>query len=173
MARHNAVAKETAGETPKDLAKESAKDFERGGIDFGPLADWIGFHLRMAQFAAFQAYANRTRQLDLSPGRFSALAVIGHNPGLSQTQLSQAIGSDKSTLTPAIEALVRRGLVRRSRMPQDKRVYRLHLTAAGEKMLRELTACAVAHERELDAIVGPRERTQFLRALQRISEKLG
>ncbi len=165
MARHNAVAKEAV--------KDAAKATPASTIDFGPLADWIGFHLRMAQFAAFQAFARRSRDLDLSPGRFSALMVIGHNPGLSQTQLSQAIGSDKSTLTPAIEELVRRGLVRRSRMPEDKRVYRLHLSAQGEKMLRELTACAVAHERELDAIVGPRERTQFLRALQRIHEKLG
>ncbi len=161
MPRHNAVAKETAGE------KAAA------GVDFGPLADWIGFHLRMAQTAAFQAYVHRTRELDLSPGKFSALSVIGSNPGLSQTQLSQAIGSDKSTLTPAIEELVRRGLVRRSRMPEDKRTYRLTITAQGEKILRELTACAVAHERELDAIVGPRERTQFLRALRRISEQLG
>ncbi len=142
-------------------------------IDYGPLEHWIGFHLRMAQFSAFQAFTRRTRDLELSPGRFSALTVIGHNPGISQTQLSQSIGSDKSTLTPAIEELVRRNLVRRTRTPADKRTYRLMLTAQGEKVLRELTARAVAHERDLDAIVGVRDRPQFLRALRRITSGLG
>jgi len=26
------------------------------GIDYGPLAEWVGFHLRMAQISAFQAF---------------------------------------------------------------------------------------------------------------------
>jgi len=27
------------------------------GIDYGPLAEWLGFHLRMAQISSFQAFA--------------------------------------------------------------------------------------------------------------------
>jgi DNA-binding MarR family transcriptional regulator len=141
-------------------------------VDLGPLAGWIGFHLRLAQIVSFQAFARRTRQHDLNPGGFAALMVIGRNPGISQTQLSRAIGLDKSTLTPALNGLVRRNLIRRSRLPTDKRTYRLALTARGETMLGELTACAVAHDRDLDAIVGTRDRARFLRGLRRIVETL-
>ena len=28
------------------------------GVDYGPLAEWLGFHLRMAQIASFQAFAS-------------------------------------------------------------------------------------------------------------------
>jgi DNA-binding MarR family transcriptional regulator len=151
---------------------ESAPANGPDAVDFGPLADWIGFHLRMAQIASFQSFALQSRDIDLSPGRFAALMVIGRNPGLSQTALSRSIGSDKSTLTPALEDLVRRGLVRRTRTRSDRRTYKLTLTAAGEKMLRDLTQCAQRHEDHLDALVGPRERAQFLRTLRKIATNL-
>jgi DNA-binding MarR family transcriptional regulator len=127
----------------------------------------------MAQIASFQNFGRLARDVDLSPGRFAALTVIGLNPGISQTALSRAIGSDKSTLTPALSALVRRNLVRRTRTQKDRRAYRLTLTPVGEKMLRDLTECAQRHEGDLDAIVGPRERAQFLRTLRKIAEELG
>jgi DNA-binding MarR family transcriptional regulator len=141
-------------------------------VDFGPLADWIGFHLRMAQIASFQNFGRLARDVDLSPGRFAALTVIGRNPGISQSELSRSIGSDKSTLTPAIGSLVKRNLVQRTRTDKDRRAYRLTLTPAGERMLRDLTGCARRHEADLESIVGPRERARFLRTLRKIMTEL-
>jgi DNA-binding MarR family transcriptional regulator len=154
-------------------ARSSAPRKTIGDIDFGPLAEWIGFHLRMAQIASFHAFGRQARDIDLSPGRFAALTVIGRNPGISQTALSRAIGADKSTMTPALGYLMKRQLVRRTRGENDRRTYRLELTPDGEKMLRDLTACARRHEEALDAIVGPRERTQFLKTLRKIASELG
>lgn len=162
----------SAARQKRDAAARKKKSGAAPAVDLGPLGGWIGFYLRMAQIASFQAFARRTREHDLNPGRFAALMVIGKNPDISQTVLSQAIGIDKSTLTPAIDDLARRGLVRRTRTDADKRAYRLRLTAAGEKILRELAACARAHDRDLDAIVG-RQRPAVLRALKRIVDTLG
>ena len=50
-------------------------------IDFGPLATWIGFNLRMAQEAAFQAFSRRSQEIGESPGRFATLTLIERNPG--------------------------------------------------------------------------------------------
>ena len=61
------------------------------GIDYGPLADWLGFHLRMAQIASFQAFASEVGEVDVPPGRFALLTLIGRNPGISQTVLSRAV----------------------------------------------------------------------------------
>src|SRR4051812_12334192 len=87
----------------------------RDAIAYGPLAGWIGFHLRMAQGASFAAFAREAKVMDLSPGRFALLTLIGSNPGIGQTVLSRANGRDVSTLTPALDDLVRRGLVVRER----------------------------------------------------------
>src|SRR5690348_2181885 len=82
---------------------------------FGPLDHWVGFNLRMAQEAAFQAFSRRSQAIGEHPGRFATLTLIGRNPGISQTELSQASGRDKSSVTPVVEDLVRRGLVERKR----------------------------------------------------------
>jgi DNA-binding MarR family transcriptional regulator len=141
-------------------------------INFGPLEHWIGFNLRMAQEAAFQAFSRRSQVIGEGPGRFATLTLIGGNPGISQTALSQAAGRDKSSLTPVVEDLVRRGLVARQRMHDDRRTYRLNLTAAGKKTLTQLTRCARQHERNLDAIIGRRDRARFLQILKRIAAEI-
>jgi DNA-binding MarR family transcriptional regulator len=86
--------------------------------------------------------------------------------------LSRSIGSDKSTLTPALDGLVRRGLVQRNRTPEDRRTYSLSLTPEGKRMLNGLTQCAQWHDRNLDRIVGPRDRARFLTLLRKIAQAL-
>jgi DNA-binding MarR family transcriptional regulator len=142
------------------------------GIDYGPLADWLGFHLRMAQIASFQAFAREVGEVELPPGRFALLTLIGRNPGISQTVLSRAAGRDKSTLTPALRDLKRRGLIARNRLQSDRRSYHLTLTPDGEAMLERLTECAARHELKLDRVVGARDRTRLLRLLRKVMTEL-
>jgi len=143
-----------------------------GSVNFGPLANWVGFNLRMAQEAAFQAFSQLSREIGEKPGRFATLTLIGRNPGISQTELSQANGRDKSSLTPVVEDLVRRGLVKRIRLAHDRRAYRLNLTPAGRRVLASLNACAKRHERNLDRVIGMGERTRFIAVLKRIAAEI-
>jgi len=141
-------------------------------LRLGPLTDFIGFHLRLAQEASFQAFARRVRDLDLRPGRFAVLALIGENPGISQTALGRASGRDKSSLTPALDDLARRGLIHRRRVARDRRSYALSLTPKGERLLATLLTHARAHDRRLDAIVGVRRKAEFIGTLRRIAMAL-
>src|SRR5947207_5112774 len=109
-------------------AKASATKRKGAGrpIRFGPLEHCVGFHLRMAQTASFQAFARLANGVELTrPGWFATLTLIGANPGISQTELSRANGRDKSTLTPVLRDLTRRRLVRRRRTEDDRRAYQL------------------------------------------------
>lgn len=141
-------------------------------LRLGPLAGFIGFHLRLAQEASFQAFARRVRNSEMRPGRFAVLALIGQNPGMSQTALGRAAGRDKSTLTPALNDLVRRSLVKRQRVASDRRSYALSVTPRGEKLLAELLEHAREHDRGLDAIVGLKHKAEFIRTLRRIAMAL-
>ena len=163
MARRAAAARNEASKSAKGAAP----------VAFGLLTGWIGFNLRMAQAVSFQAFARRSREIGEKPGRFATLMLIGCNPGISQTALGRANGRDKSTITPTVEDLVRAGLVQRWRPSSDRRVYRLALTPAGEKVLARLSECARAHERQLDRLVGRRDRALFLRLLRRIAADIG
>src|SRR5882757_7270571 len=66
----------------KTGAKTSLKHGEAvaKSINFGPLATWIGFNLRMAQETAFQAFSRRSQEVGESPGRFATLTLIARNP---------------------------------------------------------------------------------------------
>jgi DNA-binding MarR family transcriptional regulator len=163
-----ARAQARAAAEPDDVPAEDGSP----SVRYGPLEDWVGFHLRMAQTASFAAFAREADGMAVGPGRFALLTLVASNPGISQTELSRANGRDKSTLTPALDDLERRGLVRRERVASDRRSYALTLTAAGETALAELTACAARHERNLDRIIGAEERARFLATLKRIAAEL-
>jgi DNA-binding MarR family transcriptional regulator len=154
------------------VRRRNVKDIKPNGrgeeIDYGPLADWVGFNLRMAQAVVFQAFSRLASEIGTRPGRFATLMLIGRNPGISQTALSRANGRDKSSLTPVLNDLARRGLVIRRRTRADQRVYRLSLTTAGRRLLAELTQCARKHERNLDKIIGAKDQRGFVRVLKRI-----
>lgn len=141
-------------------------------VKFGPLEHWIGFNLRMAQESTFQAFSRLSLEIGESPGRFATLTLIARNPGISQTELSYAAGRDKSSLTPVVEALVRRGLVERRRMDTDRRAYRLNITKDGKKTLASMTRCARKHERNLDRVIGMRDRKRFLALLKKIAAEI-
>src|SRR5207244_614632 len=117
-------------------------------------------------------HRRRVGARDLKPRRFAILRLSDQTPGLTQTALSRASGRDKSTLTPALDDLERRGLVERRRSPKDRRVRALYLTGGGRSLLRELTRHAVAHDRQLDRILGA-GKAQFIAALRRIAMSLG
>jgi len=158
----------------RDAAARAPTANGRGeAIDYGPLVDWVGFNLRMAQAAAFQAFSRLAKEIGTRPGRFATLMLIGRNPGISQTALSRANGRDKSSLTPVLNDLARRGLVSRRRTRADQRTYRLSLTPAGRRLLAALTRCAREHEKTLDRIIGAREQKAFVRVLRRIIAEMG
>lgn len=98
--------------------------------------------------------------------------LIGENPGITQTLLSQASGCDKSTLTPVLAMLSQRGLVRRVQARHDRRNYHLTLTPSGQRAMRALLACARRHERNLDRVIGKKERAAFLGILKDLARRL-
>ncbi len=138
----------------------------------GPLSNYIAFQLRRAQDKSFQAFARAVGEADLSPGHFAILAVIGEQPGLNQTALSAGTGRDKSTLTPALKVLEKRGFISRTQSQTDRRAYHLHLTSTGITHLNRLRVHAEAHDRRLDEIVGEFHKPLLIHLLETIVEGL-
>jgi DNA-binding MarR family transcriptional regulator len=143
-------------------------DATRQTIELGPLADYVGYYLRLAQDAAFQAFAARVGRGDLRPGYFTLLMLIKENPGITQTAISQASGRDKSTLTPALRQLEESGYIGRERIDHDRRSFNLTLTPAGEEAVAQLSEHARAHEAQLDRIIGAEGKAAFIRGLRGI-----
>jgi len=143
-----------------------------GQISLGWLGGTVGYYLRTAQEAAFDAFARRANDAVARPWRFAILALIDANPGVTQGDLAVALRRNTSTLTPALNELVRRGYVNRRRLKTDQRAYALTLTRRGHEAMLELKASAIEHERDVDRLVGPKNRAEFIGILRRIAEGL-
>ena len=164
------MSKARTSAVPRDAVSEDQPEprYAAPDIAYGELEQTIGFNLRLAQQASFQAFARRVGASDLRPGFYATLALIHENPGISQTALSQANGRDKSTLTPVLDDLERRGLVIRERVATNRRSYSLSLTTEGVKALKTLRAHARAHDKMLDELIEPSHKEEFLRSLRKI-----
>jgi DNA-binding MarR family transcriptional regulator len=136
------------------------------------LSDLIGYHLRIAQEASFQAIRQGAGKSDLKPGWYTILTILSDNPGLTPTELSKLCGRDRSTLTSTLKGLDARGFIASRRKSADQRSYSVKLTAAGEAMLKKLQVIARAHDARLDAIVGS-DKPLLISLLRRIVSTLG
>ena len=150
------------------LANGAAEGAATNPVQLGWLGGTLGYNLRRAQTASFQAFTELTGDTGLRPGRYALLQLIGDNPGIGQTALSTAVGRDKSTLTPLLADLERRGLIVRQPDPLDRRGRRISLTKAGQAKLDQLAGCAARHEARLNAVLKPKQREQLLALLRQL-----
>jgi MarR family transcriptional regulator for hemolysin len=67
----------------------------------------------------------------------------------TQRELAAAVGIEGATLTHHLDAMQRNGLVTRKRLPENRRVQRVELTAEGERVFLALREAAVAFDRRI------------------------
>jgi DNA-binding MarR family transcriptional regulator len=155
-------------QVPSDKPAGADRDAE---ISLGLLAGLLGYNLRRAQVAVFQNFAEMVGAAELTPGQFGVLVVIDANPGLSQTQLGNALGIDRSTVVAVIDRLEARGLVARQPAPNDRRSHALHLSDNGKATLRRLTQRVRVHEREIARHLSAEEQAQLIELLGRVARQ--
>lgn len=75
--------------------------------------------------------------VDLSITEIHTLEAIGIGKTKTMTQVAGALKISVSTLTIAINKLVKKGYVDRNRMPEDRRIVRIFLTEKGVEVVKE------------------------------------
>ncbi|MFE3035083.1 MarR family winged helix-turn-helix transcriptional regulator [Streptomyces canus] len=76
---------------------------------------------------------------ELSLVSYTLLGHLEERDGCRATDLAAHYALDKSTVSRQVTALERAGLVERRQDPEDHRVQVLHLTAAGQHILGQVT----------------------------------
>lgn len=142
-------------------------------LDLGELPSLSGYMLRRAQFAAFNDFLRFFDDLGVRPVQYAVLNVIDRNPGLKQSQVSEALGIKRANLVAILDALERRQLAKREAVATDRRSYALRLTDKGSALMRELRARSEAHEKRLAAVIGEDGRQQLLKLLHGVIEAVG
>lgn len=139
------------------------------GVDYDVLDELIGYSLRRAQVAMFLAFYEATRGLEITPPRFTALVIVGANPGISQTTLGQVLGIARSGAMMLTDWMEDRGLAERRQRPDDGRAWGLHLTARGERLVAGMKRRVLAEDRRRAARLGTGERRRLLGLLKKLA----
>ena len=81
---------------------------------------------------------------DLTPRQLAVLVTVAQHEGLSQTQLVERTGIDRSTLADIVRRMLKKGLLQRRRTKEDARAYAVKLTEEGWRVLRRTEPMAAA-----------------------------
>jgi DNA-binding MarR family transcriptional regulator len=140
-------------------------------VKLGPLADSVGFLLRLAQLRAFDDFFSDHGpghgSRGLKPGEFSVLWVIARNPGIRQSVLGQRLMIKRAHMTKLIRAMEDRGLVSRAIPDADRRAVELTLTAAGEIEVGTAAKAFFAYEQTTGGPLAEHEVAQLIALLKK------
>jgi len=75
---------------------------------------------------------------DLTMQQVRVLGHVAKEPGLSGHELGERLGVSAPTASGLVDRLVEKGLITRADDPDDRRVRRLHPTAEGLEVIREM-----------------------------------
>lgn len=98
------------------------------------LGRWISIIHRYSRRFVNKEFA----EIDIKGGYIQFVHALYRHDGLSQDELSEALGMDKTTTARVIKELVELGYVTKVHDCQDKRFCRLSLTAKGKNIVPRL-----------------------------------
>ncbi|TWO72554.1 MarR family transcriptional regulator [Caenimonas sedimenti] len=137
-------------------------------VDTGFLESLLGYNARRASLAVIEVFLERMAPYGLKPVDFSVLSLVAHNPGITSRQLCAALGILPPNLVGMVNQFEKRELIERQPHPHDGRAMGLHLTSAGQKLIRDAERTAAQLEAEVAGRLTPAEQRTLLRLLRKV-----
>src|ERR1700757_597811 len=96
-------------------------------------------HVQRAARNLARRFDEALRPVGLTNGQFSLMMSLNRPVPAGMGSVANLLGMDRTTLTAALKPLERRGLVKISSDPKDRRGRMIALTAKGKKLLAAAT----------------------------------
>jgi DNA-binding MarR family transcriptional regulator len=118
-------------------------------IDLTRLIPMAGFLLRLSQLRVYDAFHAELGRLNMTPARYSLLAVLHDNPCSRSGQIADALRVKHSNMAALLTQLEGDGLIQRLPDPSERRASLVRLTDAGEALFAEVDPVVHALEAQL------------------------
>ena len=115
-------------------------------------------------------YAER---FEIDVPQWRVLATLSSGNGWTAKAIVASTRTHKSTISRAVEALEKRGLIEAAQSRDDKREYRLRMTAAGRKLFLKLEPLVLDYEKRLMGKLGAADAHRLDRAILALERALG
>jgi DNA-binding MarR family transcriptional regulator len=118
--------------------------------------------LHRASQCATDVFAQEMSNMELTPRQFAVLLTVSQNEGLSQTDLVERTGIDRSTLADIVRRMLKKGLIQRRRTREDARAYAVKVTEEGARALKAAEPAVRRVDERILAALSARQRDQFI-----------
>ena len=142
------------------------EDVVVAAVDNAVLTPWICFISRLST----RFVGGEMSRMGFGPGQFFLLSELYGEEGLSQDELSQRVGVDKSNTSRALAKLEKFGLIRRKSDSENHRVKKVYLRSKAHTVRNEFKKIQRQWNAELLKGFTKKEKAALISSLIKIAE---
>jgi DNA-binding MarR family transcriptional regulator len=158
-------------EMPTSAAPQRRKHRQRR-TDPHPWADSVAYLLRNSYRVFARALQERIQAEGIPIGSWPFLRHLWQEDGITQRELTNAVGLMQPNTNAALKQLTRRGWVKQTRDHDDKRKIRIHLTPRGRELFYRAFPLALQAREQALADFSDNEIATLRSLLKRITKNL-
>lgn len=128
----------------------------------------IGFLLGRTALVKDRILDTHLQDFGVTAAQFKVLIIVSQYGVDTPAELCRFLSLDSGSMTRMLDRLEQKGLIARSRCPQDRRQVRLELTADGDVLAGQLPQIGASAMNELVGVLAPDE----LKTLEKILTKV-
>ncbi len=115
-------------------------------------------------------FARRVAEVGLTPPQVAVLRVVGQNPGLSQRDVADRLGTAPSRVVQLVDELEARGIITRTRSATDRRNYELTISEEAPPEVARVREIVRDHDAAWVASLSADEIAELRRLLRKVNE---
>ncbi len=134
----------------------------------------IGMNVNRTAFLMTEEISRRfsAHGYALSAQDFAILFRLQEQGPMTQVEIATVTMRDKTTITRRINGLTKKDFVSRNACPDDRRCFRIELTASGHQALAVMTPLVADFQQEMLCDISDEEKAVTIKTLKHISDKL-
>ena len=150
--------------------KNSVDLHSLGGVDHSRMQELLGYCLAQAAILTETTFDNAiSKTLQLRQVEFTVMTLIDSNALVTQKKLSVALAVAAPNLTVILDKMEARGLLKRIRSEEDRRIQHLELTTTGRTTLKKAWSIATGMEADILSHLSNAERVMLFELLMKVA----
>lgn len=109
-----------------------------------------------------EIYQAEMANYDITARQYAVLFALAHSEGMSQSELVDATGIDRSTMADIVRRMLKKGIVQRKRDKDDARAYEVKITEEGIRLFKVVQPIVHKIEEKLLSSLKGRRVEEFL-----------
>ncbi|MDD5363485.1 MAG: MarR family transcriptional regulator [Ignavibacteria bacterium] len=130
----------------------------------------LGFLLSKSNSSVKNCFNRAIKEcaVDATAEQWGIMNIINSYPGITQSGLAERSLKDKTNITRMLDVLGKNGYIQRKSDDNDRRLFRIFITAKGKLLLKKIVPAAIHTNEKASYGISKKELTVFFETLNKI-----